>query len=165
MFAFELRHPVVPLLQLVQLAPERVAPRDDLAERRPVLALQAIEKGQPLLDLLQAGRRRFDAVGVPPQEQREILELRLDAVARVQVGLKLRVERRQLRHAAPDMAEARQNRFVAFVQRRIALLAQPLHALGARQHLTQSRQLDIFARFVRLSRLRPASCPLPPFLP
>ena len=115
MFAFELRHSVVPLLQIVQLAPERVAACHDLAERRAVFAFQAIEKGQPLLDLLQPGRRRFDAVGVPPQKLRQILELRLDAVACVQVRLKLRVERRQLRHAAPDMAEARQNRFVAFI--------------------------------------------------
>ena len=83
----KLRDAVVALLQILQLASKRVAPRYHLGERRAIFALQSIEKRQPLLDLLQPGRRGFDPVGVPAQEQREILELRLDAVARLDVRL------------------------------------------------------------------------------
>ena len=122
-----------------QLAPQRVAPRDDVGQRRPVLPLQPLEQRQPILDLLQPRRRRLDAVGVAAQEDREILELRLDAVARVQVRLELRIERRQLADAAPDAAERREHRVVALVQRRVALGAQPLDALGVRQHLPRAR--------------------------
>ena len=57
-----------PRVEVGQLAPQRVAPRDDVGERRPVLALQPLEQRQPLLDLLQPRRRRLDAVGVPAQE-------------------------------------------------------------------------------------------------
>ncbi len=65
----------------------------------------------------------------------KILELRLDAVARVEVRLELRVERRQLPDAPPDAAERRENRAVALVERRVALGAEPLDALGVREHL------------------------------
>ena len=57
-------------------------------------------------------------VGVRAQKQREVLELRFDAVAGVEIRLELRIERRQLRHPPPDAAQPRQNRVVAFVQGR-----------------------------------------------
>src|SRR5207253_2201202 len=79
------------------------------AERRAVFALQTIEQRQPVLDLLETRRRRLDAVGVSPQEQRKVFELRLDAVARVEVGLELRVERRQIRDAPPDVSKSGQD--------------------------------------------------------
>ena len=79
--------------------------------------------------------RRVDAVGVAAQEERQVLELRLDAVARLEIRRELRIDRRQLADPLPDAAEPGEHRVVAVVERRVALLAQPLHALGAREHL------------------------------
>ena len=67
------RDPLVAALEIGQLAPQRVAPGDDLGQRRPVLALQPLEQRQPFLDLLQPRRRGLDAVGVLPQETRRDL--------------------------------------------------------------------------------------------
>ena len=58
---------------------------------------------------------------IAAQEEREILELRLDAVARVEVRLELRVERRELANPLPDAAELREHGGVALVQRGVAL--------------------------------------------
>ena len=61
--------------QIDQLAPQRVAARDGLGQRRPVFPFQPLEQRQPFFDLLQPRRRGLDAVGVAAQEQREIFEL------------------------------------------------------------------------------------------
>ena len=53
--------------------------RDHVGERRAVLLLQTLEQREAILDLLQPRRRRVDAPRVGAQEEREILELRLDA--------------------------------------------------------------------------------------
>ena len=47
---------------------------------------------EPFLDLLQLCRRRIDAVGIPAQKDREILELRLDAVPSIEIRLELRIQ-------------------------------------------------------------------------
>jgi len=86
----------------------------DLSGR--MIELHGQHEHQTLLDLLEPGRRRFDAVGVAAQEHREILELRLDPLTRIDVRLELRIEARQLRHAPPDAAQRRQDRIVALVQ-------------------------------------------------
>jgi hypothetical protein len=110
---------------------------DDLLQRGAVLPLQPLEQRQPVLDLLQPRRRGVHAVGIAAQEVGEVLELRLDAVAGVHVRRELRVDGRQLADALPHAAQAREHGAVAVVQRAVALLAQPLQPLGARQHLAR----------------------------
>ena len=75
-----------PLLESLEFLPQRIPSRDGIGQRRPVFPLEALEQRQPVLDLLQPRRRRFDAVGVPAKEDREVLELRLDGVARSRYG-------------------------------------------------------------------------------
>ena len=54
---------------------------DDLVQRRTVLALEPLEQRQPILDLLQAARRRVNPRGEVAQGERQVLELCLDGVA------------------------------------------------------------------------------------
>ena len=63
----------------------------------------------------------------------------------------------QLGDAPPDAAEPGQHRVVALVQRRVALRAQPLDALGAGQHLPQRGQLDVLGRLAGFSAARSSS--------
>ena len=70
-----------------------------------MLAFQTLEQREPFLDLLKLGRRRVDPVGIPAEEQREIFELRLDAVAGLEVGPELRFELREFGHPPPDRAQ------------------------------------------------------------
>src|SRR5207302_3918121 len=92
-------------------------------------------------------------VRVAPKEEGQVLELRLDAVARLEVRLKSRIERRELGDATPDVAQFRENRAVALVQRRVALDAKPLDALRAGEHLPERRELDVLRRLARFRRL------------
>jgi hypothetical protein len=94
---------------------EGVTLGDDIGERRPVFALQTLEQRKPILDLLQPGGRGFDRVGIAAQEQGEIFELRLDAIASLEVGVELRVERGQFGHPPPDASQIREHRSVALV--------------------------------------------------
>ena len=80
------REPLRQRSERVELRPHGapVAPMH-VGERRAVLPLQPLEQRQPVLDLLQARGRRVDAGGVAAEERGEVLELRLDRVARVEV--------------------------------------------------------------------------------
>ena len=150
MLPLELDDALVVMLELGQLLAQRLALRDDVAKRRAILPLEPLQERQSVVDLLEPGRRGLDAVGIPPQKEREVLELRFDAVARLEIRLEFRIQRGELCHPAPDAAEVRQRGAVALIQRRVALGAQPLDALGAREHLPGRRQLDVFARLPRL---------------
>jgi hypothetical protein len=70
-------------------------------------------------------------------------ELRLDAVARVEIRSKTRVDRGQVRDAAPDLPQDCQRRAVAFIQRRVCFLTKPLDTFGVRQDLADSAQVDV----------------------
>ena len=63
--------------------------------------------------------------------------------SRVSSTAELRVEVGELRDAAPHASQPRQNRVVAFVERRVAFGAEPLDALRAGQHLAKRRELDV----------------------
>ena len=82
----ELDAPFVAAREVGALTLERVAARDDVGQGRAVLALEPLEQREALLDLLQPRRRGFDVVGVLPQKPGQVLELGLDAVARLQYG-------------------------------------------------------------------------------
>ena len=127
-------------------APPGPSPPDDhVGERGAVLPLQPLQGGQPLLDLLQPGRRGVEAVGVVPQEEREVLELRLDAVPRLDMRLETGVHGSQVGDLPPDGAQAGQHGVVALVERGVALRAQPLEPLRAGEHLAADLQLFVFA--------------------
>ena len=95
------------MLQIVQLAPEAVGLRKDVAKRRSMLLFQTLEYREPVLELLQPLGGRIDVRRIRSKEEREIFELRLDPVARLQVRDKSRVDRRELGDAFPDGPHSR----------------------------------------------------------
>src|SRR5262249_50703293 len=103
-----------------------------------------------IFDVLQLRRRGIDPFGVSSEEQRQVLELRLDAVLRLEKWLEPRVERGQIGDAPPDTAEARQNGRVALVQGRVTFRAQAFDTLRAGQHAPAGRELHVLCRLVRL---------------
>ena len=130
----------------VALAGERRALVDRVLQRGPVLVLDPLEQREPIFDLLQLRGRRIDPVGVAAQEERQVFELRLDPVAGIDVRRKLRIDDGQLADTLPDAAEPAQHRVVALVQRRVALFAEPLDALGVGQHPAGGRELLVLPR-------------------
>src|SRR4030095_5855286 len=69
---------------------------------------------------------------------------------------KSRLDLRQLPNATPHASQACEQRFVAFVQRRVALLAKPLDPFRAREDLSKRRELFVLARLWRGTvQLRP----------
>ena len=136
------------VLDVVQLAAEVGCLGDDVGERRAVLLLQTLEQREAVLDLLEPRRRGVDVLRVGAQEEREVLELRLDRVARLDVGRELRVERGELADLLPHRPERRQRGVVAVVERGVGVGAQPLQAIGVREDLPRRR---------RAPRLRPAA--------
>ena len=102
---FERDDPLGALLEIGELGAKGVAAGDDLCERRTVLLLQAFKERQPVFHLLEPRRRRLDAVGVAAQVFRQVLELRLDAVAGVEIRLERGVERGKLTDPPPHAAE------------------------------------------------------------
>src|SRR5205814_4406100 len=117
---------------------------------RAVLLLQALEQREPILDLLQPFRRRLDRRTVLPEKRRELLELGFNAVAFAEKRLEPPIERGEVRHATPDATQTGQHGAVALIERGITLFAETLHALGAGQHLTRRRKIDVFGRVFRL---------------
>ena len=84
-----------------------LAMRDGLLERAAVLALEPFDQRQAILDLLQSSRRCVDAAREIAQREREVLQLRLDGLAGVEVRRKARINGGQLPHALPHVAEQR----------------------------------------------------------
>ncbi len=123
------------MLEIGQFPAQGVALRACVGQRRPVLALDPLEQREALLHLLQPGRRCIDAIAIAPHEVREILELRLDAVAGVQVRLEPGIDGGELADAFPHGPESRKHRRIAFVQRGVAFRTESLNPLGAREHL------------------------------
>ncbi len=133
--ALEIRHAPIAVFELRHLLAQRIALRDDVLQTRTEFSLQALEERQALLDLLKPRRGRVDVVGIAAQEEREVFQLCLDPVACVEVRAEPRIERRKIRNPAPHAAQLREDGPVAFVQRRVALGAEPFDALRAGEHL------------------------------
>src|SRR6185503_9204818 len=109
--------------------------RDRVFKRAAVLALEPLDQREPIFDLLQTLRRRIDAGREVAKCEREIIELGLDAVARVEVRREARIDRRELADAFPDSPEDCQGGPLGLVQFRVALAAQALNRVGAAQQL------------------------------
>src|SRR5262249_23059304 len=78
--------------------------------------------------------------------EREVFELRLDGVASLDVRGKLRIDARQLSDPLPDAAQPGEHGLFAFVEGRVAFLAQPLNPICADEDLTQGGELVVFGR-------------------
>ena len=80
--------------------------RDHVVERRPVLLLQTLERARadPRPPAAAPATRRCSPRR--PQEEREVLELRLHRVPRVEVGRESRVERGELAELLPHRRRA-----------------------------------------------------------
>ena len=131
--------------------------RDDVLQRRTVLPLQTLDQRQSILDLLKPPRRRIDVVGVATQQEGHVFELRLDALPRVQLLGKLRLDRRKLSDPFPDLRQPGEHGVIAVVERRVRLLTQPLDPLGVGEHLLRGREFLVLAGLQRrLSRSLPA---------
>src|SRR5262249_34319682 len=105
MLALERADALLSPLHGVEIPAKRVALRDRVEECRSVFPLQPLEEREPLLHLLKPGGRCFNAVRIPAEEDREIVELRLDGVALLEVRLELPINGRQLTHTTPDTAQ------------------------------------------------------------
>ena len=123
-----------------------IAMRNRLLERPAVLALEPLDQRQAILDLLQSSGRRVDAVREIAQREGEVLELRLDAVAGVEVRREARIDGRQLADALPHVAERGERRAFVVVQLGVAFAAQPLNGVGAAQQLPIGGERFVFAR-------------------
>ncbi len=134
---------------VVQLTPQIGGLRDHVRERRSVLLLQTLEEGEPILDLLEARRRSVDVLRVGSQEEGEVLELRLDRLARLDVRSELRVQRGKLADLLPHRAERRQGCVIPLVERRVGVGAEPLEPIRVRQDLPRRHQRLIFVRLRR----------------
>src|SRR5439155_19169464 len=134
------------ILQRAQLSPQLAGACEDVGERGSVFLLQPFERRQPILDLLKTRGGRVDIEGVGPEKEREILELRLQRIARVKVRREPRVHGRQLTDFLPDDAERPQRRFVTLVKSRVRFAAQALQPVRVGQHLTRRRQLLVLPR-------------------
>src|SRR5687768_16247384 len=97
--------------------------RDGVVEGSAVFALEPLDQREAIFDLLQAAGRGIDAVGEAAKGKRQVFELRLDAVAGVEVWREPRIDRRELAHALPHVAERGERRRLVVVQLRVALAA------------------------------------------
>ena len=144
------RRSAPPAFKVRQLGAERVSTRETLGQCRSILTLHALEHREAIFDVLQLRRRGIDPFGVSSEEQRQVFELRLDAVLRLEKWLEPGVERGQIGDAPPDTAEARQNRRVALVQGRVTFRAKTLNTFRTGQHAPAGRELDVLCRLVWL---------------
>jgi hypothetical protein len=78
-----------------------------------------------------------------PEEERKVLELRLDRLAGLEVRSDAWVDGAEFSEAPPDGGEGRQGGAIGLVQQRIGLGAEALQPLGIRQHLPRGRQLTV----------------------
>ncbi len=132
--------------QPVELAPALAPEVDDLLDPRSVLPLQALDQGQPVLDLVEPLGADLQVAGVVPQVIREVLEHAHDLGTGLQVALEARVDGGQLLDPSEGLAQARQGGALVLVQERVGLARQARQAAGvlAAQPLLPQRLL--FAR-------------------
>ena len=95
---------------------------------------------------MKALGRGIYAVGVVPQELREVLELGFDRVACIHVGRELRIERCQFADSLPHIPQTGEYCLVGVVERGVGLLTQTLHTLGVGEHLLAGSELLVFTR-------------------
>ncbi len=97
------------------------------------------------------------AAAYESQKEGEILELRFDRRAGVEIGTEPPVEGRQLADFLPDDAERGEDGLVSFIQRVVDVAAQSLQLVGIRENRPCRRELVILARLVeRRDRSRQA---------
>ena len=100
--------PRLVLLEALELGRHLVAPLHQRLQIRAVLAQEAPERVQPLLDLVEPLRIAGQAVEVAPQPVRHVLEQRVRLGDLGAEAAELGVERPELDQVAPQHAEADQ---------------------------------------------------------
>ena len=78
--------------QLVAPAPALLGVDEHRLDRAAVLALEAVEQRQPLLDLVEPAGRRLDALAVAPQLARQVVGLDGERLRAVGQRVELRVD-------------------------------------------------------------------------
>src|SRR5688572_32048593 len=130
---------------------------DRSVQAAAMFSFQPFDQREAVLDLLQPAGRRVQTVDDVPQREREVLELRLDVVSRIEMRCESRIDRSELADPLPDTAERGERRRVVVVELRVALAAKPLNGVGAAQQLPFGAQRFILARlqirFLQLSEL------------
>jgi hypothetical protein len=102
--------------EVAQLRAALLAERDHVLDGGAVLALEAIDEGQPALDLVEPAGADLKGLAVVAQEQGEIVELGAHGAARLDVGPEARIDARELLDLAIDVAEPRQHGLFVFVE-------------------------------------------------
>jgi hypothetical protein len=88
----------------LELVCESIARVDDISQRRSIFPLQSLDERQAIFNLLQLRRRRIDSLAIQSQAHRQILELRLNRVARLQMRPEHGIDIGKLGHPFPDDA-------------------------------------------------------------
>ena len=114
-------------------------------QTRAVLALEAFDRSQAILDFHEAFGRSLRVRRTRAQRKRQVLQLRLDGCPRLEMGRERRVDGRELLDLPPDAAKRRQRRVVPLVQRSICRRAQRCQPLRVRQPAPRRRQRLVLA--------------------
>src|SRR5262249_29513542 len=105
----------------------------------------------PVFDVLQPTRRRVDRLAVVAEEEGEVLQLRIESGAALEIRRHARVERREVANSLPDGRERVEHRAVLLVKELIRLGAGREQALGVREARAFRRERLILARLRRRS--------------
>ena len=139
------------------LGGEAIAMRDCLLEGAAMLSFEPLDERQAIFHVLQTLRRRIDSAGEVAERERQIVELRLDAVPRFEVRREPRIDRGELADPFPDAAEDDERRFLGVVKLGVTFPAQALDGVGAAQQLPLRAQCLVLAvlqvRFLQLAEL------------
>src|SRR6476469_8313382 len=100
------------------------------AERWSVFLLESLERGEAVLDVLKALRRGIDPGRVGTEEEREVLELGLHPVLRLEIRREPDVDASQVVQALPHGREGRQGRTFALVEGVVGVGAEALELVG-----------------------------------
>ena len=112
-----------------------------------VLALQACQQHQPLLDLLQTFRIVPDALAGPPQLERYVLDMDHRLAQRLGVGAEAGLDAAGVMQVVGDAAQRGGDRLVAGVQRFFALVADEAELLGMALQLAFLLQLGLVTAY------------------
>src|SRR6185295_12288975 len=128
--------------QVAQLGPALLAERDDVLDGGAVLALQAVDEGEPALDLVEAARADLERLPVIAEEEGQVIELGADGAARLDVRCEARIDAREVLNLAIQVPQPREHGLFVLVERAVRLarqLGQParvgLQPLLLAQHL------------------------------
>ncbi len=152
--ALELSGPLLGALDPLDLAPAAIGMGEHGLDRAPVLALEAVDDVESLLDLLQAARLPLDPLGVGPQLRGQLLHLDRDRPGTLGERVEGRVHSLLARQRRLGHRHRLRGAALAVVagDRRDGLRCRPPQGLGMAQPLPLRGQLGLLGG-IRLGRL------------